>query len=400
MSTIEQRVAVLPSHAAAAHFAGNGRPLRVCHLGKYYPPAAGGIETHLQTLAQAQALMGLDVEVLCMRHSPGPTVMEMDGPVKVKRFCPTASVMKLQVSRELLRELSAIDADILHMQVPNPTMIVAVLLARPRPPLVVTYQSDVIRPRILRALFRPVERLVYRRVRQIMPTSPPYAEESRFLARYRERIHVVPMGLDLRRYLAPSADVRRKAEELRRIHGDPIWLACGRLIYYKGLVNAIRALPLVEGKLLIVGDGPERDPLLLEAKRLGVADRVVFVGEQPYQKIVPYYLAATAFWFPSNARSEAFGLVQVEAMASGCPVINTAIPGSGVAWVSRHEETGLTIPVDDPEALAAAANRLWSDEALRARLGEAAKGRAERDFDDRVMARKSVKVYESIVTAS
>ena len=86
---------------------------------------------------------------------------------------------------------------------------------------------------------------------------------------------------------------------------------------------------------------------------------------------MPYYLAADAFWFPSNARSEAFGLVQVEAMASGCPVINTAIPHSGVPWVSPHEETGLTVPVDDPAALAAAANRLLTEPGLRDRLGAA-----------------------------
>ena len=104
-----------------------------------------------------------------------------------------------------------------------------------------------------------------------------------------------------------------------------------------------------------------------------MADRVVFLGTLPhYLDVVPYYLAADAFWFPSNARSEAFGLVQVEAMASGCPVINTRIPHSGVPWVSLHEETGLTVPVDDPAALAAAANRLLTEPGLRDRLAAAA----------------------------
>src|SRR4029077_7698826 len=103
------------------------------------------------------------------------------------------------------------------------------------------------------------------------------------------------------------------------------------------------------GTLLLVGDGPDHGALQDEARRLGVRDRVVFLEHIP--RPIPYYLADDAFWFPSNARSEAFGIVQVEAMASGCPVVNTQIPHSGVAWVSPHEETGLTVPVNDPRAL-------------------------------------------------
>ena len=137
--------------------------------------------------------------------------------------------------------------------------------------------------------------------------------------------------------------------------------------------------------MLLVGDGPDQRALQAEARRLGVRDRVVFLGHVP--RLVPYYLAADAFWFPSNARSEAFGLVQVEAMASGCPVINTAIPHSGVPWVSRHEETGLTVPVDDPVALAAAASRLLTEPGLRDRLAAAARERAIREFDHRVDGR-------------
>ncbi len=376
----------------------NGRSrLRVCHLGKYYPPASGGIETHLQTLAQNQARLGLDVEVLCINHRTGPTVREMDGPVKVTRFAPRLAAKKLEFSWELLRALRTVEADVLHMQVPNPTMIVACLLARPRPPLVVTYQSDVVKQRVLGALFQPLERLFYRRVRRVLPTSPPYAEGSEFLQRYRDRIQVLPMGLDLQPYTDPSAEDQERAREIQRTYPGPLWLACGRLIYYKGLHNGIQALAQVPGTLLIVGDGPERAKLEAESTRIGLADRVVFVGELPYRKIVPYYLAATAFWFPSNARSEAFGLVQVEAMASGCPVLNTHIPASGVPWVSRHEESGLTVPMDDPEALAAAARRLLDEPGLRERLGRAGRERALREFDCRVMAQRSVQAYEAVL---
>jgi rhamnosyl/mannosyltransferase len=157
----------------------------------------------------------------------------------------------------------------------------------------------------------------------------------------------------------------------------------------------------VRGRLVLIGDGPEQPALRAEAKRLGVEDRVVFTGSLPhYLDLVPYYLAADAFWFPSNARSEAFGLVQVEAMASGCPVINTRIPHSGVAWVSLHEETGLTVPVDDPPALAAAANRLLTEPGLRDRLASAALRRAVQEFDHRVMAERSLSLYSHVLTGA
>ena len=372
--------------------------LRVCHLSKYYPPAPGGIETHVRTLAQAQAALGVDVQVLCVDHQGGrPTVTEADGPVTVTRFGRKASGGKLDFCPGLATALREVEADVMHLQVPNPTMILALLRARPQIPLVVTYQSDVIRQRLRAALFRPLERLFYRRASAILPTSPTYAEGSRFLRPYASRMEVLPMGIDLAPYLEPSPEAREKAEAIRREYQGPVWLGCGRLIYYKGFPMAVRALTRVAGTLLLVGDGPDRAALEAEARSLGVADRVKFLGSMPYQQIVPYYHAADAFWFPSIARSEAFGIVQVEAMASGCPVINTAIPRSGVAWVSRNDREGLTVPVGDPAALADAANRLIREPGLRDRLADAARDRARTEFDHRVMARRSLDVYRGIL---
>ncbi len=375
-------------------------PIRVCHLGKYYPPAPGGIETHVRILAQAQADLGADVSVLCVNHEAGPTIEERDGPVRVTRFRRVASVDKLDICPGLAAGLRRVEADILHIQVPNPTMILGLLAARPRQPVIVSYQSDVVRQWCLEALFRPLEWLAYRRVRVILSSSPTYAAGSRFLRRYRDRLHVLPDGIDLEPYLSPSPEDQAKAERIRGAHPGPLWLAVGRLVYYKGFLNAVRALPRVPGTLLLVGGGPEEPALRAEAARLGVLDRIVFLGAMPYQQIVPYYLAAKALWFPSNARSEAFGIVQVEAMATGCPVINTAIPHSGVPWVSRHEETGLTVPVDDPAAFAAAALRLLEEPGLRDRLAAGARARAIAEFQCEAMGRWSLALYSATLAVA
>jgi glycosyltransferase involved in cell wall biosynthesis len=376
--------------------------LHVCHLSKFYPPAPGGIETHVRTLARAQAALGAEVKVFCINHEPGTTAVEADGPVEVTRFGRRASGAKLDYCPGLASALADVEADVLHLQVPNPTMILALLRARVRSrgrrvPLVITYQSDVVKQRLRAALFRPFERALYAQAAAILPTSPTYAAGSRFLSHYEAKMQVLPMGIDLAPYLEPTAEARSEAEAIRERYRGPIWLGCGRLIYYKGFPVAVRALTRVAGTLLLVGDGPDRAAIEAEARALGVHDRVVFLGSMPYQEIVPYYLAADAFWFPSIARSEAFGLVQVEAMASGCPVINAAIPDSGVAWVSQHDVSGLTVPVDDPVALADAAARLMSEPGLRDRLAAAGRGRASREFDHRVMAGRSLDVYRRVL---
>jgi rhamnosyl/mannosyltransferase len=382
----------------------------VCHLAKYYPPAPGGIETHVRTLARAQAARGAEVQVVCVNHeSPEGmdvtwtglrrtrTVEEWDGPVRVVRLGRWASLARLDLCPGLpgrLRGLRAGSA-ILHLHAPNPTMLLALAALRPRLPLVVTHHSDVVRQRYLRHALAPFEQMVYRRACRVLSDSPTYADGSAALQRYRNKVETLPLGLDLTPYLRPSEESRAHARLLRERHGSPLWLAVGRLVYYKGLVTALDALARVPGTLLVIGSGPLGDELKRQAKERGVAGRVVWQGYATPDELVGSYHAATALWFPSNARSEGFGLVQVEAMASGCPVINAAIPASGVSWVSRDEETGLTVPVDDPAALASAAERLLREPGLRGRLADGARRRACEEFDHREMARKSLEVYAS-----
>jgi rhamnosyl/mannosyltransferase len=372
------------------------RPLQICHLGKYYPPAPGGMEAHVQTLARAQAALGARVRVVCVNHENGRTHVERDKKVIVVRCQRWASAAKMDICPTLYYHLRDLHADVVHVHVPNPSMILACLFARPSAPIVVTYQSDHVRQRIRGALFRPLERRFYRSVQVILATSPCYPGGSNFLRSHATKVVILPMGIDFRPFLEPSVQDHQEGKRIRERYQGPLWLVCGRLTYYKGLIHAVRALPHLPGTLLVVGDGPERGRLEAEVRRLGLTGRVFFLGTVP--RVVPYYHAAFAFLFPSNARSEAFGLVQLEAMASGCPVINTAIPHSGVAWVSRHLETGLTVPMNDQASLAQAARRLLEEAGLRDRLAAAARLRVLKEFDHRVMAERSLAIYRNILT--
>lgn len=392
------------------------RAPKVCHLGKYYPPAPGGIETHVQTLARAQAALGAEVRVVCVnhvnragrdiswcRHGASETHDEHDGAVRVTRLGRSASFARLDVCTDLphiLQELERDGTEVLHLHTPNPTMTLALAMLRPRIPVVITHHSDIIRQRIIRFALMPFERFVYSRAARIHSTSDAYTAGSSMLQRYVERVESLPLGVDLKAYLKPNVASLAIATQLQAEHGSPLWLAVGRCVYYKNFRVAIEALAHVPGRLLIIGQGPEQEPLQRQARELGVADRVIWWKYASEDELVGAYRAATALWFPSNAKSEAFGIVQVEAMASGCPVINANIPGSGVPWVSLHEETGLTVALNDPHALAKASWRLLSERGLRERLAAGGRQRACDEFDHIVMATRSLNTYRSVLAST
>ncbi len=387
--------------------------LRVVHLGKYYPPSPGGIEGHTRTLAQAQADLGADVRVVVVNHAAAggrdatfdrftPTAHseETDGAVQVVRVGRWANVAKLDVAPGLsaaLRQLLRDPPDVWHLHAPNITMMLAIL-AHPRiRPLVVTHHSDIVRQKVLKHAVRPLENAVYRRAARIFSDSPGYIDGSPLLQKHPAKVEVLPLGIDREPFETPGPAAGAFAAGLRAAHGSPLWLCVGRLIYYKGLPVALEALKSVPGKLLVIGTGPLEASLRKRAADLGIADRVVFHGHATADRIAGAFRAATALWFPSTARSEGFGLVQVEAMASGCPVVNTAIPGSGVPWVCRHEREGLTVPTNDPAAFATAANRLLTEPGLRDRLAAAGRERASAEFDHRVMAGRSLAIYRGVL---
>lgn len=387
--------------------------VRVLHLGKYYHPFRGGIETHVRSLAQSQTEVGCSVTVACINHmdasgkdvwasrfSRTPTVVENDGNVSVRKFGKLGTIARFDYCagvRSFLKNCGN-DFDILHLHVPNPAMCVWLASIKPRLPIVVTYHSDIVKQRFIRKPFRIIENRVFDRVDKIIVATQAYRDSSDVLARYLDKTTVVPFGLDLKPYRNPSPEALAFANQLRKEHGEsPLWLCVGRLVYYKGMEYAIRALAHCPGRLLIVGNGQLWDDLKTLSEKLGVADRVDWRTSLDDDELRGAYLAATALWFPSIVRSEAFGLVQIEAMASGCPVINTSIEGSGVPWVSLDGVSGCTVPIQDPMSLAIAARSLVENPALRDSLSKGAIQRADELFEIREMTRKTMSVYESIL---
>jgi glycosyltransferase involved in cell wall biosynthesis len=367
------------------------RRLRVLHVGKYYPPYHGGMETHLHALCTA-IRDDVDVEVLVANDARDTVRQTIDG-VPVTRLGTVATLASTPFTPGLVDEIRRSRADIVHIHFPHPTGIVAWLASGHRGRLVVTYHSDVVRQRVLGALFAPILDRALAQASAIVCTSPQYVASSRALAPHRARCRVLPFGVPSDAFAhADRAEVAR----IRAEWGPRLVLAVGRLVPYKGFSFLVRAMRDVDARLVIVGTGPERASLEREIADAGVGDRVALVGSVP--SLSPWLHAADVFALASVQRSEAFGLVQVEAMACGKPVVNTALD-SGVPYVSVHDETGLTVPPRDPAALAAALNRLLADPALRARYGAAGRERAARLFSVAAMREATVDLYQQLCGA-
>jgi glycosyltransferase involved in cell wall biosynthesis len=363
--------------------------LNVLHLGKFYPPHPGGMETHLQALC-GELKQSINVEVVVAGDGRETVEETIDG-VRVSRLGTLLNLGAAPVCPEMVRRVRESKADIVHLHWPNPTAVLAYLASGHRGKLVFTYHSDIIRQRLLRKPFWPVLKHALKRASAIIATSPNYVQTSVVLQKFRERCHVVPFGIPLEQFDLSNAI---EVSKIRKQYGSRIVLGVGRLVYYKGFEYLIRAMSEVEGHLLIVGNGPLREELGRVARIAGVGNRVTFLTD--VEDVRPFYQAADVFALPSVARSEAFGIVQLEAMACSKPVLNTKLD-SGVPFVSLHGITGLTVPPKDVGALATAINTLLDDTALRERYGLAARSRVEQEFNLELMTRRTLRVYEEVL---
>lgn len=369
-------------------------PLKVLHVGKFYPPHPGGIESHLQTLCEELG-KSLEVEVL-VAGDRWRSERSAPGGVELARLATPLMLHGTPIVPLMARAMRRARPGVIHLHFPNPMAALACLMSRLEVPIVVTWHSDVVRQRRAAAAFAPLLSLLLRRCAAIIVASTAYLETSAVLSARRNLCRVIPYGIRAEAFERPDA---ARVAELRRRYGERIVLAVGRLIYYKGFEQLVRAMADVRATALIAGEGPLAAALAATATRLGVADRVVLLGGVNDADLKACYHACDVFVLPSVARSEAFGIVQLEAMACGRPVVNTRLD-SAVPQVSLDGLTGLTVPPGDPAALAAALSALLDDPARRAAMGTAARRRVRAEFSAELMARRTLEVYGEVTGAA
>jgi glycosyltransferase involved in cell wall biosynthesis len=361
----------------------------VLHIGKFYPPHRGGVENHLQHLVSHQS-GHMSVEVVVANDRPVTKTECMDG-AQITRVACFGSVASLPICPTLPWKLTGRSESIVHLHVPNPWAVQSYLMSGHKGKLVVTHHADTLGRRQLRKLVDPFVQRTMERAEAIIVTSKRYLESSEELANFRSKCRVVPLGINAEPF---HVQVAAEIRAIRERYGNHIVLAVGRLVYYKGFEFLLEAMQDINATLLLIGSGPAHTALQSAVKRFGVADKAHLLG--PVDDLVPYYKAATMLVLPSVSRAESFGMVQVEAMLAGIPVINTEID-SGAPEVSINGETGITVPPKDAVALAGAIRKLLECPALCARYGQAGTLRAQREYSAKRMAESTFSVYESIL---
>ena len=351
--------------------------LRVLHIAKFYPPAHGGMERVVEMLCRATSGL-VENHVLAM-HTESSTVEEHVDGVHVVRVGTIGAAGSVHIAPAMARWMRRTPADLMIFHEPNPWALLSWQLARPRVPLLLWYHSDVVRPALQYSLFyAPLARPVYRAARNIIVSSPPLGERAAVLRDYRERIRVVPFAIDPDLWRADARQLERASAEVED-RGGAFVLFVGRHVPYKGVDVLLQALAGTSIRCVIAGDGPKRRDWQRLAASLGLEGRVTFTGDVSPDRLTTLMHAATALVLPSTTRAEAFGYVQLEAMAAGKPVIATDVP-SGVSWVTQNGRTGVIVPAGNADRLRAAMQDLLANQARAASLGAEGRRRVEDEF--------------------
>lgn len=372
----------------------------IVHFGKYYFPDAGGIESVTSSLARGAALAGHAVSVVCFEKSRAKSKVVFDG-VKVIRTPINIMLASQPLGlRYILYCLSAAkNADVVHLHVPNMLAALCALFIEKRTRLLVHWHSDVINKGLLGKLLRPLEIALLRRADSIVATSQVYADASRILVPFRSKITVVPIGVRDAKHEGTDLDLPQSIEA--RVSGKKIILAVGRLVPYKGfkvLIEAVKHLG-TDSAVVIVGGGPLQQDLQQAVDVADMNDRVVLAGRLSDAALHALFERATLYCLPSTYRAEAFGVVLLEAMAYGLPIVATDIPGSGVPWVNQHGVSGLNVPVGDAKALAEACNSILGSEKLRSVLSEGARQRFLAEFTEAASVKRMMSVYDRLLAS-
>ncbi len=376
----------------------NGLPRSILLLNKEYAPHIGGIETVVRQLAEHWARQGVQTRVLCTgaRFSE-----ETIGGVKVVRAPVNCRVGSARLSFSFLKLFSSLagEADVLHFHYPNPIGEIALLASRLPPKrgrkILCTYHSDAARPAWLVPGYNRLSRAFLKRCGSIVCASPEYLESSPNLVHFRSKTAVIPYGISRKRMQNLSEETLARAEALAAPLPRPRLLFAGRFAYYKGLSHLLDAMPLLpECSLLMVGEGSEEDALRGKIEDLGLSSRVRMIPPLDDELYPAVFRAADVFVLPSTHRTEAFGIVGIEAMMGGLPLVTTSL-GTGTTFYNLDGVTGRVARPADPAGLAECVKWVLEDSTRHDLLGKKAATRAETFFSEERMLQEYWKLYTS-----
>lgn len=356
--------------------------MKVLQLGKFYP-ILGGVEKVMWELTEGLGRAGIYCDMLCAAKTPQVIqIGERSRCICVRALFKAAATMISPAMISYLRKHCA-EYDIIHIHHPDPMAALALRLSGYKGKVILHWHSDIIKQRILLFFYLPLQSWVVNRANTIVGTSPVYVQESPYLQGVQDKLTYLPIGVD-------------SVPEVETEPGEFITVfSLGRLVGYKGykyLVDAAKYLP-DNYRIVIGGEGPLKQELQDQIKVEGLETKVSLLGRVPQEKVPKMFASCSVFCLSSIWKTEAFGIVQIEAMSCGKPVVATRILGSGVSWVNEHGRSGLNVEPCDAKALADAIIKVTSDPETYQRFCKGAKERYKALFTKETMIEKCIEIY-------
>ena len=371
--------------------------MKILQLGKFYP-IRGGVEKVMYDIMLGLSERNIYCDMLCASTEDHPSgvihVNSHANVIVVKTTLKASATMLAPLMIPKLREIAA-NYDIIHIHHPDPMGALALFLSGFKGKVILHWHSDIVKQKKLLKLYKPLQTWLIKRADLIVGTTPVYVENSRFLEKHQHKIDYIPIGVE--KVVASELLVEKIVEKYK---DNFLVFSLGRLVEYKGfefLIKSAKFLPS-HYKIVIGGKGPLKSELEELIINEGLADKVVLLGYLTDEEANAYFEACDIYVLSSIMKTEAFAIVQIEAMSLGKPVVTAHIPESGVSWVNEHMVSGLVCEAMNPSDLAEKILNIGEDNDLKQKLSEGAKLRYDTFFRKEVMIDKSISLYLNVLS--
>ena len=366
----------------------------ILQLGKFYP-IKGGVEKVAYDLMTGLSTNEIHCDMLCATVAGKGKTIRLNPYAQLMECHSWGKAAATMIAPSMITTLRKVcpSYDIVHVHHPDPMAALALALSGYKGKVVLHWHSDIQKQKYLLRLYRPLQDWLLRRADLIVGTSPVYVDESPFLKNVQQKTVCLPIGVP------PILPEPEAVDKLRKQYGEKkIVFSLGRLVAYKGFTHLVEAARFLKDDyvILIGGTGALKQALSQQIKRLGLENKVVLLGRIPENELPTYFGACKVFCLPSVQKTEAFGIVQIEAMSCGKPVVATRIPQSGVPWVNKHGVSGLNVMPGNAGELARAIQDIADNESVYDKYSMAAKNRYWDIFTNEHMIDKCKRIYNNL----
>lgn len=368
--------------------------LKILQLGKFFP-VKGGVEKVMYDLMIGLSERAVDCDMLCAVNKGKEGTVTLNAHARLIGCKTLKTVAATKIAPDMITELKQIcqQYDIIHVHHPDPMACLALFLSGYKGKVVLHWHSDIQKQRFLLRLYEPLQSWMIRRADMILGTTPVYLAESPYLRHVQQKTEVLPIGIQP---MVPDADGVKKIRE--RYAGRKIVFSLGRLVAYKGYRYLVDAARYLDDRyiILIGGSGALKNDLQDQITRNNLQDKVILLGRVSDEELPSYYGACDVFCMSSVMKTEAFGIVQIEAMSCGKPVIATNIPHSGVSWVNAHGCSGLNVTPGHPEEIAEAIKEIVNNKETYETYSQGAMKRYQDIFTKEQMINQCLNIYKRL----